>query len=121
MGFENTGCAGAHGIHNGLTALPETNKYFHGEKVAFGTLCQLVLENKPSKLIEQVYEFCISVGLPVMLSGVGVEDTDEKIRIIAKHSVGEMPAEPFIVTEEMLVNAIKVANGLGKMYAKLKS
>lgn len=118
LGFENTGCAGAHGIHNGLTALPETNKYFHGEKVAFGTICQLILENQPSILIEEVFEFCISVGLPVTLSDIGVEETNEKIRIIAKHSLKDMLAEPFIVTENMLFNAIKAANGLGKMYKR---
>ena len=45
LGFESGGLAGAHAIHNGLTAIPETHKMYHGEKVAFGTLVQLVLEN----------------------------------------------------------------------------
>ena len=34
LGFESAGLAGAHAIHNGMTALPETHAYYHGEKVA---------------------------------------------------------------------------------------
>ena len=41
LGFLNTGLATAHGIHSGLTVLPETHKYLHGEKVAFGIVCQI--------------------------------------------------------------------------------
>lgn len=119
LGYENTGCAGAHGVHAGLTALPETNAYFHGEKVAFGTICQLVLENKESELIKEVIDFCISVGLPVTLEEIGVEDTNENIRIIAKHSVDAIASEPFVITEDRLFNAIKGANGLGKMYKNM--
>jgi len=45
IGFESGGLAAAHVIHNGLTVLPETHDTYHGEKVAFGVLVQLVLEN----------------------------------------------------------------------------
>ena len=47
IGFESGGLAAAHAIHDGLTILPGTHHYFHGEKVAFGTLAQLALENAP--------------------------------------------------------------------------
>ena len=40
-----------HAIHNGFTALEECHNMYHGEKVAFGTLVQLVLENSPLSLI----------------------------------------------------------------------
>ncbi len=116
LGYENTGCAGAHGIHSGLTVLPEAKPYFHGEKVAFGTICQLVLENQPKELIEEVIEFCMSVGLPVTLEEIGVKDTDENIGIIAKHSVGVILSEPLLVTEKTVFHAIKGANCLGKIY-----
>lgn len=46
LGFESGGLAAAHAIHDGLTVLEETHKFFHGEKVAFGTICQLVLEKR---------------------------------------------------------------------------
>ena len=47
LGFENCGVSGGHGIHDGLTALDETHGFYHGEKVAFGTLCLLMLEGRP--------------------------------------------------------------------------
>ena len=44
LGFESSGLAAAHAIHNGLTRVSATHDYLHGEKVAFGLLTQLVLE-----------------------------------------------------------------------------
>ncbi len=68
VGFESGGLAAAHAIHNGLTAIPDAHHYYHGEKVAFGTLTQLVLENAPSEEIETVAALCHSVGLPITLA-----------------------------------------------------
>ena len=47
VGFESSGLAAAHAVHNGLTTAPATHAYLHGEKVAFGLMTQLVLEGKP--------------------------------------------------------------------------
>ncbi len=116
LGYENTGCAAAHGIHAGLTELNETKSYYHGEKVAFGTICQIILENRSSKQIEKVINFCLSVGLPVTLDQLGVDDKDENIEIIAKHSVDAIQSEPFFVTEKLIFNSVKTANSLGEMY-----
>lgn len=44
LGFESSGLAAAHAVHNGLTAVAQTHPYLHGEKVAFGVITQLVLE-----------------------------------------------------------------------------
>jgi glycerol dehydrogenase len=118
LGFENTGCAAAHGIHTGLTALPQSKPYFHGEKVAFGTICQLVLENKPPALLEEVLDFCLNVGLPVTLEDLGVEDKDENIKIITEKSIPEILSEPFVITETMLFNAIKGASEIGRMHKR---
>lgn len=74
LGFENCGVSGAHGIHDGLTALPATRKFFHGEKVAFGTLCLLMLEGRPLAEIEEVARFCRSVGLPTTLRDLDLTD-----------------------------------------------
>ena len=40
LGFESGGLAAAHAVHNGLTALPQSHHFMHGEKVNFGTLTQ---------------------------------------------------------------------------------
>ena len=63
LGFESGGLAGAHAIHNGLTVLEECHGMYHGEKVAFGTIAQLVLENAPAKELEEIIDFCIELGL----------------------------------------------------------
>ena len=47
IGFESSGLAAAHSIHNGLTALEETHAFYHGEKVAFGVLAGLQLADAP--------------------------------------------------------------------------
>ena len=67
LGFENCGVSGGHGIHDGLTALDETHGFYHGEKVAFGTLCLLMLEGRPLAEIEATARFCRSLGLPTTL------------------------------------------------------
>ncbi len=74
LGFENCGCSAAHGIHDGLTVLEETHGAFHGEKVAFGTLCLLVLESRPFEEIEAMIRFCRSVGLPTSLAELGLHN-----------------------------------------------
>ena len=62
IGFESAGLAGAHAIHNGLTCLPECHAMYHGEKVAFGTLDQLDLEDAEKEDLNVLVPFCIDVG-----------------------------------------------------------
>jgi glycerol dehydrogenase len=72
VGFESSGLASAHSIHNGLTALAPTRAYYHGEKVAIGTLAGLHMTDADPAEIAAVYEFCESVGLPTTLSEIGL-------------------------------------------------
>ncbi len=84
IGFESGGLASAHAIHNGLTALPETHPFYHGEKVAFGVLTGLHLNHAPMDEIDTVYRFCASVGLPVTLLQIGIQEiTKEKLMVVA--------------------------------------
>lgn len=47
LGFESGGLAAAHSVHNGFTAVDgEIHSLTHSEKVAFGTLVQLALEER---------------------------------------------------------------------------
>jgi glycerol dehydrogenase len=120
LGFENCGCAAAHGIHDGLTALEQTHGMYHGEKVAFGTICQLVLENRPMKEIQQVLGFCKSVGLPMVLADLGLADVgQEELMAVAEKSIASestIHAEPFEVTKNMVYDAMVTADSLGKAY-----
>src|SRR5205823_6469324 len=65
LGFESSGLAAAHAVHNGLTIAHETHPFFHGEKVAFGLLVQLVLEGAPPTTVDAVLGFSSQVGLPI--------------------------------------------------------
>jgi glycerol dehydrogenase len=120
IGFESGGLAAAHAIHNGLTVLEDTHHMYHGEKVAFGTLTQLVLENAPTAEIEEVVNFCLSVGLPLTLEDLGVKEIQhEKIRKVAELSCAEgetIHNMPFAVTPEMVYAAIITADKLGHFY-----
>ena len=119
LGFENTGCACAHGIHAGLTELPSTHRFYHGEKVAFGVVCQLMLENAPGELVDEVLGFMTAVGLPVTLGDLNVEATPENVRIIAHKTAVEnklIQAEPFLITEDSVYNAILAADAAGRYY-----
>ena len=51
--------------------LPECHGMYHGEKVAFGTIVQLVLEDAPTEKLEEVLGFCIELGLPVTMKELG--------------------------------------------------
>ncbi len=120
LGFESGGLGAAHAIHDGLTILEPTHKFMHGEKVAFGTLCQLALENADMDEILEVLDFCISVGLPVCLEDLNVTEisNEELIAVAEKACIPEesIHAMPFPVTVEMTAAAILAADKLGKAY-----
>ncbi|MDF9411271.1 glycerol dehydrogenase [Brevibacillus laterosporus] len=122
LGFESGGLAAAHAIHNGLTALEGTHSYYHGEKVAFSTLVQLVLENADRKEINEVLNFCASVGLPVCLSDIGVTSVTraELMNVAKKACILEesIHSMPFPVSEEDVVAAIMVADQIGQEFKK---
>ena len=120
IGFESSGLAAAHAIHDGFTILEETHSVYHGEKVSFGTLVHLILEDHPWAEIKEVLDFCIKVGLPVTLKQIGVENpTPEKIMAVAEKTCepGMMIHNmPFPVTPEMVYNAIYAADAIGSEY-----
>ncbi len=118
VGFESGGLAAAHALQDGLNALDTNHEYYHGEKVAFGTLVSLFLTGKPSDLIDEVYTFCESVGLPTTLADLGLgEVSDEGLEKIASISCAEKETihnELLPVTPEMVVAAIRVADEEGR-------
>ncbi|RLS32103.1 MAG: glycerol dehydrogenase [Planctomycetota bacterium] len=119
LGFESAGLAAAHGIHNGLTVAPGCHGALHGEKVAFGTLSQLFLEDAPATEIGKVLGFCRSVGLPVTLGQIGLGAIDgAMLTQIATRAVqpGEVTHnEPFPVTAAMVEKAIRRADAAGRL------
>lgn len=118
LGFESSGLAAAHAIHNGLTVAPETRAYYHGEKVAFGTLVQLVLENTAMSEMSEVMNFCTQVGLPVTLAQIGLRELPremlDKIALRATQPGETIHNEPFEVSAAQVVEAILSADELGR-------
>ncbi|UGA57684.1 glycerol dehydrogenase [Vibrio sp. VB16] len=117
IGFESSGLAAAHAIHNGLTKLEECHHLYHGEKVAFGTLTQLILENAAMSEITEVLNFCKSVGLPTNLKDMGVTEINrDKLMEVAEASCAEgetIHNMPFEVTPTLVLAAMLTAHQLG--------
>ncbi|TVP93792.1 MAG: glycerol dehydrogenase [Acholeplasmatales bacterium] len=117
IGFESGGLAAAHAIHNGLTVLEPCKQLYHGEKVAFGTLVQLVLEAAPEDEIHEVLRFCERVGLPITLKELNIEGaTEEDLMRVAKAATIDTETihnMPFVVTKEAVYKALIEADRLG--------
>jgi glycerol dehydrogenase len=122
LGFESGGLAGSHSVHNGFTVLEASHGKFHGQKVAFGVLTQLVLEGRPLDDVEEVLDFCASVGLPTCLEDVGIANpTAEDIRQVAEATTAEgetIHSTWFDVTADAVESAIWAADAMGKAYKR---
>lgn len=119
LGFESAGLGAAHAIHDGFTIIEEAHHYTHGEKVAFGTICQLVLENAPQEEIDEVLSFCDMLGLPMCLADLGIKDISDRLMDVARKAC--IPEEsihnmPFPITPEGVAAAIMVADKMGSEF-----
>lgn len=117
LGFESGGLASAHAIHNGLTGLEATHDYFHGEKVAIGTLASLILTDKDRDTVDKVFSFCEAIGLPTTLADIGLANvSDEELMQAATLACAEgetIHNEPFTVTPEKVFYALKTMDTIG--------
>ncbi|CAK8743498.1 hypothetical protein SODG_006634 [Sodalis praecaptivus] len=75
LGFENGGLASAHAIHNGFTAIQgDIHHLTHGEKVAYGTLTHMVLEQRPDDEIARYIRFYRQIAMPTTLKAIHLEN-----------------------------------------------
>lgn len=122
MGVELCHVAGAHAIHNGLTKLKETRSCYHGEKVAFGLITQLVLEGEKFEEIHRLLRFYKEVGLPSTFTQLGISDASEQRLLEVAHRAtkkGEtMAHEPFPISPKDVVDAMRFADSLGQSLNK---
>ncbi|MGL4941763.1 MAG: glycerol dehydrogenase [Thermoguttaceae bacterium] len=119
VGWESGGLATAHAIANSLPMIHETHNLMHGEKVAFGLLTQLCLEQ--DWRIEDVYttcDFLVKVGLPVTFEDMNMHNVSrERLLAFAVAVSGEgsfVHNHSFQVTPSDIVDAMYAANSLGK-------
>jgi glycerol dehydrogenase len=122
LGFESSGLAAAHSVHNGLTVAPATHDYLHGEKVCFGLLVQLILEGQARSVVETVLGFATQVGLPITLAQIGLHDVPrDLLQQIANRATARgatIHNEPFEVRSDMVADAILAADSLGSAWRK---
>lgn len=114
-GFENNGCAIAHGVYNGMSFASGHSNALHGEMVAYGTLVQLAAEyeNQGSWNEEEwnsVTDFYKKTGLPLKLKELGMNHDDESIMEIAEMTCTKSEDAhrmPFPVDADVIVSAVR--------------
>jgi len=106
----------AHAIHNGLTQLARCHGSLHGEKVGFGVLVQLRLEEQlggnqlAAQARRQLTPFFRSLGLPVSLEELGLGQVSlselQEVCAFACRSGSDLHHLPFPVASEELLAAL---------------
>jgi len=106
----------AHAIHNGLTHVAASHGTLHGEKVAFGILAQLRLEEMvqgnqlAATARQQLLKFYTDLGLPQTLNDLGMgEITLVELRLSAEVACNErsdIHRLPFKVCPEQVMAAM---------------
>lgn len=115
LGFESGGLAAAHAIHNGFTALHgEIHDLTHGEKVAYGTLAQLILDQTPQAEFEEYLELYIALDLPVTLKALKLDQaSDEDLQRVAETALKEGESShnlSYRLTPDQVVHAIRAVD-----------
>lgn len=106
----------AHAVHNGLTHLLEAHDVLHGEKVAYGILVQLRLEEMvqgnqlAASARQQLLKFYGDIGLPKSLEDLGLKDITlaslRQVTAIATQPQSDIHRLPFTVSAEQLAAAM---------------
>jgi glycerol dehydrogenase-like iron-containing ADH family enzyme len=116
MGGAQCRTVAAHAVHNGLTHLSKVHSSLHGEKVAYGILVQLRLEEllQGSQLAasarQQLIKFYQTIGLPLTLKDLGLGsvslDALEKAAEVACLPESDIHRLPFTVNPIQLLSAM---------------
>jgi glycerol dehydrogenase len=106
----------AHAVHNGLTQLPACHCSLHGEKVGFGVLVQLWLEEQiggnqlAGQASRQLTPFFRSLGLPVSLEDLGLQQASlQELRAVCEFACkpgSDLHHLPFSVSPTDLLAAL---------------
>ena len=120
LGCESNAGASDHSFYYGFCSLNNRKEYmYHGEYVAFSTLCLMVMEGAAKEELDEMYYFCINVGLPVCFEDMKMDNLTEKefeqiaeagLKLESTHN------HPFKVDKDTFIGAMKTADAIGKMY-----
>ena len=118
VGFESGGLAAAHAVNDGFAYVPAAHGMYHGEKVAYGLLVQLLLEKAPQSEWDEVFGFCKAVGLPTKLADLGVTEVkEEEIRKVAEAACVPTQSTKNVradITPEEVYEAIMKVDEIGR-------
>jgi len=122
LGFESGGLAASHGVAQALTVFESMDKhYMHGEMVSMGLLVMLCLEDKLDDA-KQVAIWSSKVGLPINFNQLKLPEfpDDPLMSIFTETALKQWFThnEPFPVTAEKIINAMKQAHLLGLQIEK---
>jgi len=119
VGFENNGCAIAHAMYNGMTAVLKPFPVLHGEAVAFGTMVQLVTEQmfkKDNAEFDRAVAFYKKVGLPLTFENMGIKQpSNDQLYLISEATCTKSRNAfnmPFKITPEIIYDSIIKTNRL---------
>jgi glycerol dehydrogenase len=124
LAFESGGLAAAHSVYDGLTCLERKMRphQYHGELVHFGTCVQLVLEDRQSDLIHEVFTLGHQIGLPETFEEIGLKEiTDEDIWKVAEKTTNETETihkMAIEVTPQRVFDAMKTVDQIGRVLSK---
>jgi glycerol dehydrogenase len=106
----------AHAVHNGLTQLSACHSTLHGEKVAYGILVQLRLEEMGGKSAlattarQQLIQFYQVAGLPKSLADLGLAEMTladlQRVAEFACREGSDIHHLPFTVSPDALMAAM---------------
>ncbi len=124
LGFESGGLATAHMVGNLLSNVPQCKRFMHGEKVGFGIITQLCLDDElGTQQRNAIVDFEIDIGLPVTFVDINLDGvTRAELQALGASCAGEGSLchnHPFRVTAEAVVDAMIAADALGRQRKKL--
>jgi len=119
----------AHAVHNGLTHLLASHGTLHGEKVAYGILVQLRLEEMlqnnqlAATARQQLLKFYGEIGLPQTLESLGIGDITitelQRAAEIACNPNSDIHRLPFkVVPEQLMAAMVSTTAPVGELRTK---
>ncbi|WP_276640175.1 oxidoreductase [Siccibacter turicensis] len=86
LGERYTRVAAAHAVHNGLTVLPQTDKFLHGTKVAYGILVQSALLGQDD-VLDTLIAAWQRFTLPTTLAQLEVDIHSPELEKVIAHTL----------------------------------
>lgn len=119
----------AHAVHNGLTHLLASHGTLHGEKVAYGILVQLRLEEMlqnnqlAATARQQLLKFYSEIGLPQTLDNLGLGDVTlsqlQRSAEIACNPNSDIHRLPFkVIPEQLMAAMVSTTAPVGELKVK---